>query len=167
MSTRIDIAIRESGTDVTVREIEQLASACQKLSPKVAASLRGKALRLGSNLEREVKEASVQVLETVVRRTPVDTGKARANWSVAINSGRPPSVEKEETDPSGEATIAAGALTILTTKRQPGEVVWISNAAPYIERLNEGWSSQAPAGFVQLAVQAGISRFKRMKGLFK
>jgi hypothetical protein len=168
MATRIDISLSEQGAATAVREIEQLADACQKISPRLAASLRGKALRLGQNVEKQVQQAAVTVLETVVRTTPVDTGKARRNWSVAINKGRPPSTELETTDPSGESTIAEGALKILTTKRQPGEVVWISNAAPYIERLNEGWSAQAPAGFVELAVQAGVASVRRgKKGLLK
>lgn len=33
-----------------------------------------------------------------------------------------------------------------------GEIV-IENDLPYVERLNEGWSSQAPAGYVDAILQ--------------
>lgn len=33
----------------------------------------------------------------------------------------------------------------------------ITNSVPYIGRLNNGWSQQAPAGFVRAAIQFGVN----------
>lgn len=77
-----------------------------------------------------VREASMQVLARVKREMPVDTGAARARWG---NVWR-------ELD--GGMTIEQGAAL------DPFE---------YIERLNEGSSSQAPAGFLDTAAEWGLS----------
>lgn len=163
MSTRIDIAVSEQGASAVVRSIEQLADAAQKLSPSLAKSLRGRALRVGLNLDRAVKETAIAVLDTVVHKTPHDTGQARRNWQVAIRSARPINTPLEETDYEGDRTVAEGTAIIRSTARQPGQVVFITNALPYIQRLNEGWSQQAPAGFVEQCVQAGIRAAQKVR----
>lgn len=164
MSDRIDIAVLESGASTCIRALNQLADASQRLSPALAKSLRGRALRLGISLEREVQNAAIAILDTVVHRTPHDTGEARKNWVVAIRTSRPPNTPTKETDYDGDATVAEGVAIIQNTKRQPGQAIFISNSAPHIVPLNQGHSKQAPAGFVELAVQAGVDSVKRAKG---
>lgn len=163
MSTRIDIAVSEQGASVVLRAIEQLADACQKLSPALAKSLRGRMLRIGINADRMVKEAAIAALDKVVHTTPHDTGQARANWQVAIRSARPINTPTEEQDYDGDATVAKGTAIIRGTKRQPGQVIFISNSLPYIQRLNEGWSQQAAAGFVERSVQAAVHAAAKVK----
>lgn len=164
MSDRIDIAVSEQGASTCVRALNQLADSSMKLSPSLAKSLRGRALRLGESLEKTVQSAAIVILDTVVHRTPHDTGEARANWVAAIRISRPPNTPTKETDYDGDATVAKGVAVIQNTKRQPGQIVFISNSAPHIVPLNEGHSKQAPAGFVELAVQAGVDSVKRAKG---
>jgi hypothetical protein len=36
------------------------------------------------------------------------------------------------------------------------QTIWILNGLPYIERLNEGHSQQAPAGFVETAIYRNV-----------
>jgi hypothetical protein len=55
------------------------------------------------------------------------------------------------TDPGAAAARVDAA--ILTA--QAGDLVYLSNTAPYIRRLEYGWSKQAPAGFIRLALAAG------------
>lgn len=93
----------------------------------------------------------------LIRTTPVDTGRARANWQVS--NGQPPAGEIEFE--GGASREANGALALNTAQQRetpeilaakaPGRT-WIANNLPYIERLNDGWSAQAPAGFVELAI---------------
>ena len=71
--------------------------------------------------------------------TPVDLGHARASWQMDLN-GAPVS--------SGEA-MAAGAVGV-----KLGDQVNMTNDAPYIRRLEYGWSKQAPAGFVRMIVNS-------------
>lgn len=157
MSSRIDIVINESGSDVVTRAIESVADAVAELSPKTAMSLRGQALRVGVNTDRMVKMVAVAVLDTVVHRTPHDTGRARRAWQVNVSSTPPDATYNwEDKDYGGDRTVADGTSKVLGTKRAPGQSIYISNTLPYIQALNEGWSKQAPEMFVETAVQAGV-----------
>lgn len=87
--------------------------------------------------------------------TPVDTGWARANWIVSV--GRPEVLpvgsRKEVSIAEQQASLAA----LLGYKRTAG-AVFIVNNVPYIRKLNEGWSKQAPAAFIQAAVAEGSKK---------
>lgn len=83
---------------------------------------------------------SLRVLSGVVLRTPVDTGRARANWQVAIGAGRSGEVESE--DKGGGSTITAGGQTIAGQKGF--DQVALTNNLPYIGKLEDGSSKQAP-----------------------
>lgn len=100
------------------------------------------------------------ILTDLLRETPVDSGKAVSNWRVSLNS---PNEEKLPSFAPGfkgstqlvcqQAALEA-AQSVLKIKK-PGDVLYISNPLPYIRRLNDGWSSQAPAGFVERATLLG------------
>jgi hypothetical protein len=163
---RIDIAINEKGASVAVRKLYQLADSLQKISPAAARSLRGKALRVGLNIDQMVKDVASAVLEKVVSTTPHDTGRARANWQTAVRISRPISEpEWEKYDYEGTHTIEDGKALIQSSPRPDGSTVYISNSLPYIKALNDGWSKQAPANFVELAVQAGSQAVSNSKVL--
>lgn len=98
--------------------------------------------------DAEVRKICLDLLTGIVLKTPVDTGRARANWFTSIGS---PSINiTESTDPSGSSTIANSLSAI---SEATGNVLWITNNLPYIYRLEfEGWSRQAPAGMVRVTV---------------
>ncbi len=154
---RLDIAVSEQGISGVVRKMNQIAAAVQRLSPEAAMSLRGEALRLGEHLESVVRGAAVVTLQTAVLSTPVDTGLARAGWTVKVNKQSAQSHPTPETDKDGFRTIEEGTTIINNTEREPGEIYWISNSQHHITALEEGWSSQAPGGMVKLAQQAGTA----------
>lgn len=71
-------------------------------------------------------------------------GRARGGWQSSI--GAPILTETNRIDKNGAATHSAGqevASRIGFAKRS-----FIANNVPYIVRLNEGWSTQAPANFI-------------------
>lgn len=151
---RIDIAVNERGIDSTVRAIEDLAAASQALSPALAKSLRGVALRVRVNTDKLVKDVALQALDSVVHKTPHDTGQARANWQVAISHSSPATEQLiGQFDYEGNDTVAKGA-TLINGPREAGETIFISNALDYIVPLDRGHSQQAPAGMVAQALQA-------------
>lgn len=88
------------------------------------------------------KKVAFEALSRIVVRTPVDTGRARGNWQVTIND--PAQGEAGDVDRAGSATISKGSVVI--NQATTGDVIWITNNVPYIVRLAEGWSKQAPAG---------------------
>lgn len=104
--------------------------------------------------EEAMRKIALRVMQTLVLATPVDTGRARSNWIVSL--GSPARATKEPMDKSGAAAISENATEIATHK-DPSVAIYISNNLPYIGRLNEGWSKQAPAGYVEQALQAARS----------
>ena len=88
--------------------------------------------------------------------TPADTGWARANWVPNVGEpitepiGRPPK-RGEQLSAEARTARAKGEALLLRYKLGQGPIN-ITNNAPYIGRLNQGWSTQAPAGFIQAAV---------------
>ena len=93
---------------------------------------------------------ALTVLQGIVNKTPVRTGLARGNWQVS--GGTPPGGPITRLDPSGGAVISSGASAIQAI--QPlKSVIWVSNSLPYIERLENGYSQQAPSGMVLLTLE--------------
>lgn len=89
-----------------------------------------------------------EVFEELVKVTPVKTGFARANWSVGVNSAPDRNlVYGPHYDPP-----EYNGPTMTTIRDQ-----WtIANYANYIDKLDQGTSSQAPANFIGNAVNTGI-----------
>lgn len=103
------------------------------------------------NLTRSV---ALAVLSTVTTETPVDTGRARSNWLVALGAPR-----REVVESYGEDSAASAAQTLgsgVIAGYRSGYAIYISNNLPYIGRLNDGWSAQAPSGFVQTSVAEAV-----------
>lgn len=82
----------------------------------------------------------------LVLATPVKDGRARSNWLASIGSPRRDQVEIRST----EETIAEAVGVVDKAPQFP--LIYISNNLPYIQRLNEGSSKQAPAAFVETAI---------------
>jgi hypothetical protein len=98
--------------------------------------------------DAEVRKICLDLVTGIVLKTPVDTGRARANWFTSI--GSPTDNTTESTDANGSATIASslGAISKAT-----GNVLWITNNLPYIYRLEfDSWSDQAPSGMVRVTI---------------
>lgn len=113
---------------------------------------------------REASDRAVRVanaiVEQLVMHTPVDTSAALSNWQVSLDvpasSRRFPFVPGRFGSSflaSAAATIADARSTLLAKK--PGQVIYISNLSDYIRDLDEGKSTQQPAGFVRRAELVG------------
>lgn len=118
-----------------------------------ARRIRALGARVEDNSNEVVRRTALAINQAVVLATPVDTGRARANWQVGI--GEPVEETTTETDPSGGATVSRNNQVI--GQSTPGQDIHLSNNLDYIEALNNGSSSQAPAGFVEEAVAAGTA----------
>lgn len=95
--------------------------------------------------------------------TPIDFGWASASWF--INVGAPTSgnggqlnVDNPSAVTAREAQQGASVARFVTGyDYTSGQTVHVGNNVPYINRLNNGWSNQAPAGFVGDAVQEAVT----------
>lgn len=121
------------------------------------------------NVDAGFRATAIAVDQALVISTPVDTGRARSNWRVS--SGAPSSDTREAYAPGkAGSTGGANATAALAQGREAimadrSGTIYISNNLPYIGVLNDGSSAQAPAGFVEIAVQTGIAEVKKIKAL--
>lgn len=84
--------------------------------------------------------------------TPVDTGYARASWYVAIN------VETGSQQVVGLTSKGQEALDNITLQLmgvKTGDVIYLLSNTVYMQRLEFGWSQQAPSGMVRMTMAAG------------
>tara|TARA_R110000737_G_scaffold47134_4_gene67060 strand:+ start:19009 stop:19416 length:408 start_codon:yes stop_codon:yes gene_type:complete len=114
--------------------------------------------------EQIVKSVVLDVVANLVKApkeggTPVKTGWARANWIARIGSPGTEPVGDPESVGSAKGAQNAALGSVLSYKLVSGPV-FISNNVPYILRLNEGSSQQAPAGFVQRAIQLAVTQLQ-------
>ncbi len=96
------------------------------------------------NLKTVVRKITADLLTKIVKRTPVDTGRARASWNIGI--GGPDTTVPAEGKHSGNTSITS------ITAIDGNETVWISSNLDYIAHLEQGTSKQAPAGMVEISI---------------
>lgn len=113
--------------------------------------------------ERIVTKITLDITANLIEQTPIDTGWARANWVPSIGQDRIVSLQNivnpSPTDVAGaKASQSEGIASVATGFKLADKAVFISNNVPYIVRLNEGSSKQAPAGFVTSAIQKAVTK---------
>ena len=130
-------------------------------SPEVfARRIQRRARQVEAGALDALRATALVINQTVIFATPKDTGHAKANWQVGI--GVPVTNEIDAEDPGqGEATISRNAVAIRLAPR--GHTIILSNNVPYIHKLNEGSSSQAPAMFVEIAVATAVIAVKKTR----
>lgn len=102
--------------------------------------------KANGNVDKAVRQALMLAAQNIVMRSPVDTGRFRANWQFGV--GARDTSTAERFDPTGATTI--GRLIAEIKGTNAGQVYYLSNSLPYAMRLENGWSKQAPNGMVRL-----------------
>jgi len=109
-----------------------------------------------SEIGNEAKKTFVNTfIGEIVYDNPVDTSKSLSNWQVSdagvgneIDALYPGELGSTQRSSANEAISRAQRVTKAV---KPGTTLTIFNATKYIRRLNEGYSAQAPAGFIEAA----------------
>lgn len=109
------------------------------------------------NTDRVRRAAIIEILNGVVLTTPVKSGRAKGNWQTTVNSPASGVIEGVR---SPAAVEAEGRANMGEMK----DTVFITNNLPYIGKLNEGSSKQAPARFVESEV-ARVAANLRKNGI--
>lgn len=133
----------------------------------LAKSMTLTAQAVEKNSVAAVKEVTRAVGTVVIYATPIDTSRARSNWQGSVD------IPKEgvlfpapaaPSDPSEGPRVALESVDRAANdySGQRGGT-WIVNNLDYIQALNDGWSSQAPANFVAMSVQAGANAVSKIK----
>ncbi len=108
--------------------------------------------------ELSIRKIAIEVFRRVIMQTPVRSGRARGNWQASI--GSPALGEFESLDKDGNATIQKMIAEVARWKPEDNLPAFITNNLPYIQRLNDGWSKQAPSHFIEkvIADLGGIAK---------
>ncbi len=117
--------------------------------------IRGDHIPIGtSNL---IRKMALSIDQQIVKRTPVDTGRARSNWIVNVGSAAAETVEPFLPDGNAGATRGALAQAQQAIASAPAftKEIHITNNLSYIGELNNGSSAQAPKNFVELGIRDG------------
>lgn len=131
---------------------------------KFSRDMRKAEGKIEDAIEKALRGAAIELFGEIVKRTPVGNpslwknpappgytgGRLRGNWQAKISS--PERSTTEHVDKSGTDTIAKGAQKIrrFTLKDKS---IWFSNNLPYADRVEQGWSSQRPAGMVRTTIK--------------
>lgn len=100
------------------------------------------------NPETVARQVSFKLFSAVIKASPVDTGRFRMNWQTA--GAVAPSGVIDGTDKGGAAAIGDAASYIFAAS--DWNEFTLTNNLPYAERLEYGWSNQAPQGMVRVNV---------------
>ena len=100
------------------------------------------------NPETVIRSVSLKLFSAIIKASPVDTGRFRGNWQT---TGVTPATGLiAGVDPTGNKAVNSAATFITNA---PGwNTFTLTNNLPYAERLEYGWSKQAPTGIVRVNV---------------
>lgn len=92
------------------------------------------------------KTVAKRALTAIVDRTPVDTGRLKANWVVGVNS-IPSTVDVNRFDMGGGESIASGKAVIDASAGLFDDIVIVNNIS-YLQYVHDGTEKQAANPFV-------------------
>lgn len=127
-----------------------------------------------NNMNKQIKEDTnnkaidfaLDLLDELVENTPVDTSKAVSNWQVSIISPETREIDAHILGSRGSSKDMSIEIVKMEAKntlsaKKAGDSIFITNNADYIADLNNGTSTQAPAGFIEASIMRAKQRLKK------
>ena len=105
------------------------------------------AKRIGADADTIKRKVALEIFSRLLSKTPMDTGRARAGWSVDTKHG-------SYVPPKDESGYGFDRSMVVTAAMIPkgADLICIYNNVEYIFPLNDGTSTQAPRKFVEIEV---------------
>jgi len=107
------------------------------------------------NLDIVARKVGFEIWNGVTKKTPVDTGRARASWNLTEEVVNLSTASENVVHGSN----AKGSVGRITGK---GDVIYITNNVDYINELDKGTSQQAPNGMVSLTINEVQAQLKAL-----
>lgn len=118
---------------------------------------------ISGDTTRLVRRTALAVDAILVSETPVDTGRAKSNWLVSLNTSLRQTTEPYAPGRDGntaaaneQAAMDQAEAVISHYTAGVNMSIHITNNLPYIGELNNGSSHQAPAGFVEDGIAEAV-----------
>lgn len=105
-------------------------------------------------ISRAVRKLVLDLHSNIVRRSPVDTGRFRANNQVSLNSI--PADAVLGFDKNGNGTVSVGEAVMI--RFSIGDTIFLYNNVEYALALEYGHSTQAPEGVYRLSAMELITK---------
>lgn len=136
-----------------------------------AVDIKKFAEKCGKNADVAVRKVCLDLTSSIILKTPVDTGRARANWQTSIGTPAVGVINYEGDAGSGTqapnssgGSVRAIASSLDAVAKATGNIFWITNNLPYIASLEYGlynagpntiggFSKQAPNGMVRISIR--------------
>lgn len=115
--------------------------------------LRAFAEKANRNISVVTRKVALDMGNSLVQMSPVDTGRFRSNWVASISR-----VDTTTTDSTDNGAVGRIEMTLASplgpnpNRHDYADVIYITNSLPYAQRLEYGWSKKAPAGMVRVTV---------------
>ena len=106
-------------------------------------------------LDQVVRKLAFDFLDGVLRRSPVDTGRFRGSWRVAVAT---PDLSVEGEDFTGSAGTVTPEQQATINTATIHDQVRVTNNLPYAEPLEDGHSGQAPSGVFRVTFDDMITQ---------
>lgn len=110
--------------------------------------------RAKGNQEIVVKRVMLETFKRCIAKSPVYTGRFRANWIIGIgspNTATTDALDKRIVGYRSGSTIAAMSASVDALPFN-GQKIFLTNSLPYATRLEHGWSKQSPHGMVRITL---------------
>ena len=107
--------------------------------------------------ELVAKKITIELFSRVIEKSPVDTGRFRANWNCSIGSPNLSTSESTDQSARGEPSVSKMTGQVLNFDMSDRSV-FLTNNLPYAETLEYGrdngkpGSIQAPNGMVRISI---------------
>lgn len=105
-------------------------------------ALKGFEAHVEGKVSRVVRGSIEELGDRLIERTPKDTGRAKSNWNLSLETPDPHTTER---------TDIRTLNNIEDIPREAGGFIYfVTNGLPYAPALERGHSQQAPNGMVGL-----------------
>lgn len=115
-----------------------------------------------------VRKITLDGMKTLVRQTPVDTARAKTNWSTSVENMHNQTFDEPATKTGFNRLSAPTDLRKTVggiSGYKLGQTMYLHNNLQYIVPLEYGSSIQAPKGWIRNTAKLIQKKFNEIKGL--
>ena len=139
----------------------------QKNAAAFSSALMDVCIEADGSIEAVIKKACFDLYARIIKRTPVDTGRAKASWGIGTEfsdavapEGEYAVTPKGQYAPSDISSAVIDATEGLFSFTLDDEQVVIYNNLEYIEYLESGTSGQSPQGMAAISLSEFEAHFR-------